>query len=344
MHGNVSLKDVAAACGISVMTASRAFRETAVIRPETRAMVLRAAERLGYSHVRRTGRPPAGNSDQPRQIQLILGNAAHRMYYFHMRLLTALEQQFAQAGFECVIRTCGDEYPIFVRLLDRVRNDRSAETVILGSFVPEQLAELVNALPGAVLIDNAVPPPLQRGVSMFSFDNRGAAIAAVDHLLSVGRRRILLICGPPEHFFSRELLSGYRESLSGGGVPFDSRYVIHTDFSAAAAAAAVREARGGGLDFDAVFTNDEMAAGVYRALHELRLRIPDDVSVCGCDDLPIGAQLYPGLTTIALDYAELAAWVVRYLGTPRTSAGPEVRLPGELRVRQSTVPRLSERN
>lgn len=338
MRKNVSLKDVAAACDISVMTASRAFREAAAISPETRELVLKTAEKLGYSHSGRSGRPATGKAGPLRQIQLILGNSANRMYYFHMRLLTALEQSLAQAGFECVIRTCGSDYPIFVRLLDRVRNDRSAETIILGSFIPEQLEKLVDSLPGALLIDNAVPPSLQHHVSTFSFDNRGAAAVATDHLVDSGRRKILVICGQQEHFFSRELLAGYRDSLERRQLPFEEKYVRYTDFSAAAAADAVLEARRDGADFDAVFTNDEMATGVYRALHELGLRIPEDVAVCGCDDLPIGAQLYPSLTTISLDYRDLAALVVRHLEAERLSSCPEVRLPGKLRIRQSTAP------
>ncbi len=338
MGKNVSLKDVAAACGVSTMTASRAFRESATIRPETRAMVLEMADKMGYPHAGRVGRPAAMNPNHPRQIQLILGNAANRLYDFHMILLTSLEQQLAQAGFECVIRTCNGNYPIFVRLLDRVRNGCSEENIILGSFVQEQLEKLVDALPGALLIDNAVRPLLRRKVSTFSFDNRSAAAIAVDHLIRGGRRNILLLRGPEEHFFSRELLHGYRDALEHHGLLFEEKFVRNTDFSAAAAAEAILAAHGDGVSFDAVFTNDEMAVGVYRALHELGLRIPEDVAVCGCDNLPIGAQLCPALTTVSLDYRALAALVVRHLETERPSVSPEIRLQGELLVRQSTPP------
>jgi DNA-binding LacI/PurR family transcriptional regulator len=81
-----------------------------------------------------------------------------------------------------------------------------------------------------------------------------------------------------------------------------------------------------------------MATGVYRILHERNLSIPEMVSVCGCDDLPVGEQLYPELTTIALDYNELAACAVNHiLSGKSTTVFPEIKLPPVLRIKKSTV-------
>ena len=332
----ISIRNIAEACGVSLMTVSRAFRENSAIRPETRARILKQAELLGYVRTTRKGRPSVSGNAM-RQIQLILGNSGGNMYYFHMRLLTALEQQLAEAGFECIIRTCNGNFDIFVRLLERVRNDHSMATIVLGFFRPEQLEQLLLAAPGALLLDNHVRPAFQGPYSSFSFDNRRAAYLAVSHLTSCKRRKILLIAGPEKHFFSEELIAGYRDALADAQLEFKQERIVRADFSARGAAQTLRKAFASGIEFDSIFTNDEMATGVYRVLNEYHCQIPDDISVCGCDNLPIGEQLYPELTTIALDYNELAACAVRHILSGKSSTlFPEIKLPPVLRVKNST--------
>jgi len=337
-EGQVGLKEIARACNVSLMTVSRAFRENAVIKPATREMILKKAGELGYLPAIHKGRPTAPAENPSDQIQLIFGNFSGNMYYFHMRLLTALEQQFAENGYECIIRTCNGIYDIFVRLLERVRNDHSMHTVILGSFQVEQLEQLLLAAPGALLLDNHVRPAFQGKYTKLAFDNRRAAYLAVTHLVQCSRRRILLLTGPENHFFSREILMGYTDALADCQLEFDPRLVLNADFSASSAADVMRYVFSENIQFDAVFTNDEMATGVYRILHERNLSIPEMVSVCGCDDLPVGEQLYPELTTIALDYNELAACAVNHILSGKSSTVfPEIKLPPYLRIKKSTV-------
>lgn len=305
-----TIKDIAKACGVSLMTVSRALRDNSVIKPETRKRILEEAERQGYTAARQ-GRPARG--EPPRQVQLILGNINGSMYYFHMRLLTALEQKLAECGYECIIRTTNGSYNIFLRLIERIRRSRCAGTILFGSFEPEQLENLLHSLPGAMLLDNHVRESFCGTYSSFSFNNRRAAYLAVKHLLCRGKKRIALVTGPKEHFFTREMCAGYQEALSEAGIPFDQELVINTDFLASGAAEEMRNILCKHVDFDSVATNDEMATGVYRVLQENHLRIPEDVAICGCDNLPVGEQLYPELTTIILDYQELASAAIKHV-------------------------------
>ena len=90
------------------------------------------------------------------------------------------------------------------------------------------------------------------------------------------------------------------------------------------------------VKFDAVFTNDEMAGGVYRSLLKRGIRIPEDVAVCGCDGLPVGEQLYPQLTTIILDYKQLARQVIDKITNQDLALTPvRVRLLPFLKIRES---------
>ena len=115
--------------------------------------------------------------------------------------------------------------------------------------------------------------------------------------------------------------------------------IVKAQVSAASAAKALREFVRGGIPFDAVFTNDEMATGVYRVLQENRIAIPESVSVCGCDDLPVGKQLFPELTSISLDCETLARHAAEYIsdGSRRLCNAVHMELAPVLRPGASTA-------
>ena len=103
---------------------------------------------------------------------------------------------------------------------------------------------------------------------------------------------------------------------------------------------AVRQAVDSGLEFDAVFTNDETAIGVLRALHETGRSVPEDVAVAGCDGLAIGLQTTPSLTTVIMDLECMGRMAVERVFSRDDDAAPRyhVRLLPELVVRESTTP------
>ena len=330
-----TIKDIAEACGVSLMTVSRALREKSPVKEATRKRILAEAERLGYTNVARQGRPATG--EPLRQVQLILGNINGSMYYFHMRLLTALEQKLAECGYECIIRTTNGSYNIFLRIIERIKRSRCAGTILFGSFEPEQLKHLLQSLPGALLLDNEVQNPIRAFYSSFSFDNRQAASLAAEHLIRNGRKRIALVTGPEEHFFTCEMLAGYKDALRNAGIPFDRQLVVNTNFLAAGAAEGLRKLMAQHIDFDSVATNDEMATGVYRVLQENNLKIPEDIAICGCDNLPIGEQLYPELTTIVLDYQKLASLAIDHIISGKNRQNQQnIKLEPTLLVKSST--------
>lgn len=330
-----TIKDIAQACGVSLMTVSRALREKSPVKPVTRKRILEEAERQGYTNVARQGRP--ASTEPPRQVQLILGNINGSMYYFHMRLLTALEQKLAACGYECIIRTTNGSYNIFLRLIERIKRSRCAGTILFGSFDPDQLEHLLSTLPGALLLDNYIGESFKGNYSSFSFDNRKAACLAVEHLIRRGRKRIALVTGPEDHFFTQEMISGYKEALSEGGLPFREELIVNTDFLAAGAAGKMRELIAEKILFDGIATNDEMATGIYRVLQENGLKIPQDIAICGCDNLPIGEQLYPELTTIVLDYQELASAAIGHILSGKHKQVPlKIQLAPELLIKSST--------
>jgi len=332
---NSTIAEIALECGVSSMTVSRALRRNALVKAETREKIIRIAESMGYIKSPRLG----NGAEKPNapKVQLIAGTSGKGMALFHTQIITSIEQSLSSRNYECVIRICSGDYSIFLTLLENMGQFEDVPVIIIGSFPPEQLRALLEAAPGATLVDNPGDTSIDTPYSSFAFDNAEAGRIGTRHLLDCGRKHILLAGGSEGHFFTQELEQGYRDALTSRNIKVDDRLIFRTDFTADNAREEVSSALDNGLKFDAVLTNDEMASGVYRALLDRGLKIPKDVSVCGCDGLPVGSHLYPRLTTIDLDYSELGKMAVRHLLDSKNIPVCRTRLLPKLEIRESSV-------
>lgn len=337
-HEDISIASIAEICKVSSMTVSRALRNNPSVRESTRKRIIETAERLGYIRSSRLGRPATAENSKSRKVELVIGMTGGNISTFHAKLLAVIEQELAREECDCIVRTCGGDYEQFLLLLENVRNSKVDATVLIGGFLQEHLRSLLQAAPNALLLDNPGDLNLEIPYESFSFDNTQAAMLAIDYLLQSGRKRILLLSGFAEHFFTREVTRGYRDIMELKKLKTDEKLMLNTDFTLDGAYKTMKVALKAGLEFDAVFTNDEMASGVYRALLEKGLKIPQDVAVCGCDGLPLGLHLFPQLTTVVLDYEELGRRAVRHLlhERSRNNSLCRVRLLPRLEIREST--------
>jgi LacI family transcriptional regulator len=307
-----SIAAIAELCGVSAMTVSRALRGSVQVKEETRRKILEAAERIGYIRRGRLGRPATSGNEPRGVIEVIIGYRK-QMPMFFSELLAAIESGLCERDFDCMLRTCNGEYDSFNRLCGILGQSSVQGTMIVGEFNAEQFNAMFELRPGCLVVDNPGSSSMSSSYDSICFDDIEAARLAVKYLLDAGKRRIVMIKGRAEHYFSREMEQGYRDALALAGVDFDKKLVLIADFTADGACDALSEAIGHGLKFDAVFTNDEMACGVYRALSDAGLKSPDDVLVCGCDGLPVAKQLFPPLPTVVLDYREMGELAVEYL-------------------------------
>lgn len=330
-----SIAVIAEKCGVSIMTVSRALRNHTPVREATRNRIIRMAEKLGYHHAIKAGRPARGMKGAARPaVELVLGVSGRNIAMFYSELISSVERELSRNGYDCIVRTYDGEYSDFLALRDTLRKSSAQGLIITGSFVPEQLKALTDIAPNSILLDNTGDIP----ASSLSFDNIEAARMAVTHLLETGRKRIILLKGLPEHYFSKEIEQGYRDVLNAYGIGIRKEYILHADFTSNGAFDVLCSALEKGLKFDAVFTNDEMACGVYRALNRYALKIPADVAVCGCDGLPMGEQIIPSLSTVLLDYRDLGRMAVENILNAHASRHPcRIKLLPELRIRESSV-------
>ncbi len=336
MH--VSMELVARECGVSLMTVSRALRNTGAVQANTRERVLKAAHTLGYHRRSRAGGRPGNRPSQARPaVEVVVSGLGRMQPLFYTALLTGIERELVARGYDCIVRTCGSDYRGFLTLVAALQASTAAGTFLIGSFTRRQLSSLLDVAPDALLVDNPGEPDLDLPLQSVGFDNQAAARLGVGHLLARARRRILLVRGDPGHYFSRAIEEGYREALRAAKQPFAAELLLTADFSADDAFAKVSEAIERGVLFDGVFTNDEMACGIYRALHRHGKRIPEDVAVCGCDGIPFGSQLIPPLTTVILDYSRLGQLAVERLlaDNRQLFTDSHIKLQPRLEARQS---------
>ncbi len=307
---SASIAAIAEKCGVSAMTVSRALRNSEAVKPETRDKILKTAEELGYHRRARVGRTASAPDNVRPAIEVVMGNFGRHTAIFFTELLTSIEQALAEKGFDCIVRTCNGEYRQFNNLLNILQSSAARGTFLIGNFSPDYLQALLEVAPDAVLLDNPGDPSLGLPFQSLGFDNIEAARLGTSHLLGMGRKRILLVRGQKDHYFSRESEQGYRDALSAAGIEVDPALIVEADFTAEGACEVVKNLN---VEFDGVFTNDEMACGVYQALHSAGKRIPEDAAVCGCDGLPVGNHLYPPLTSVVLDYKKLGQLAVNHI-------------------------------
>ena len=210
--------------------------------------------------------------------------------------------------------------------------------LVLTSLSPEHRQVLSSLQVPIVIVDpDGQPDPT---VPSIGAANWAGGLTATEHLISLGHRRIGTITGRPSVLCSQARLAGYRAALERAGIPDDQDIVAYGDFhyeSALVAASAM-------LDLPdpptAIFAaSDAQAMGVYEAARQHHLRLPEDLSVVGFDDIPMAQWVPPPLTTLHQPLAEMADLAMRTLlhgDSGRFSH--RVELSTSLVIRESTAP------
>jgi DNA-binding LacI/PurR family transcriptional regulator len=289
-----TLAVVAREAGVSVPTASKVVNGRQDVAPETRRRVNEALDRLGYVRRHRADVTMAS----PSLLDLVVHSLGTP---WSGAILHGVEEAAHDVGLEVVVsagltRTRG-RHPER-GWLDRLTARGSSGVLFnLAQLTPSQYVCLDQHRIPFVMIDPVLEPP--PGVVSVGAANWQGGVTATEHLLSLGHERIAVIGGYRRTICSRTRVAGYRSALTAAGVRHHPEYLRHGDFDETVARRRTLEL----LDLPepptAVFVcSDKMALGVYAALALRGLRVPDDISVVGFDDLPEARWATPALTTV----------------------------------------------
>jgi LacI family transcriptional regulator len=327
----VSLRDVAARSGVSFQTASKVLNGRAgVVSAQTRERILAAADELGYV-------PNALARGLVRRSSVTVGVLADDFADLAVsQFVLAAQRAVAARGHAALIASvhAGTNAEQAVRKLLEHRVD--GILVVAPSLEEDPVlgGTLRGALP-AVSINHIHGG----GVPVVGSDHGATGDLAGRHLLALGHRRIGTVTGPRHRRVVQSRMRGFRSALQDAGQRLAPRRVIEADWTHAGGSRALHRLLTAEPDLTAVFVHsDVMAVGVLNALHQRGVRVPDDCSVIGCDDLSFAAYLVPALTTVRVPFhqtGERAATLLldRIRGQ---SVPPRELLPVELVVRAST--------
>ncbi|WP_029149585.1 LacI family DNA-binding transcriptional regulator [Microbacterium indicum] len=302
------LKDVAAAAQVSIKTVSNVVNGYPYIRPETKERVERAIAELGY-----TPNQTARNLRSGRTGVIALALPDLALAYF-AELAGAIVAAADEVGLAVQIEQTGGSREREIALL-RTPRLQATDGVIFSplEMVEDDAAELDVDYPLILLGERIINGPSD----FVTMKNVEAAAAATEHLLRSGRSRVALVGAHEgdETGTAAHRLRGYRQALEAGGIPFDELLVIPAgDWHRVDGLNATRELLRRGAAFDAIFAlNDTLAFGAIRGLQEAGVRVPDDVSVMGFDDVDEAAYSTPALTTIDPGRAWIARRAVEML-------------------------------
>jgi LacI family transcriptional regulator len=330
-----TIREVASAAGVSIATVSRVLNGRPDVAPATREAVLRAVRDQRFT-TNRNARALSGGRTGLVGVTLPIVEAA---YFAH--ILAGAAEALYEQDMRVVLSPTLHLHDRAVTLLDRLMHGTTDGAVLM---LPEETNEELKALQRFgypfVVVDPRVP--LDEGVAAVSAANASGARAAVQHLLSLGHRRIAALTGISEWLASIERLNGYHSAHAAAGVLADPALVVEADYTIEGGEVAAAKL----LDLPepptAIFAfNDNMAVAVLRETRKRGLRVPEDVSVVGFDDSEPAKIVSPALTTVRQPLAEMGRMAVslllRLLENQRVE-GLNIELQTRLVVRDSTAP------
>jgi DNA-binding LacI/PurR family transcriptional regulator len=292
------IKDIAQAVGCSISTVSRVINNRDGVDPLTRQKILEVIERLDYT-------PNLTAQGLRVKKGRLIGVAipTSTVGAFSVVVQYALEAAYSQ-GFNVVLVNSHDdpdlEETLFKSLLSREINGVMLTRVSDESKI---VTRIVKRNIPIVVIDRAFE---HENVSNVVLNNHRAGCMAAEHLLGLGHRRIACITGPLKISLSRERLKGFQSTLAEQGVALPPSHLFEGNFLYQTGVRGVQALRDQGASYTALWSmNDLMGIGAMRSLQENGVKVPDEVSVLGMDDLEIAEMVSPPLTTIHYPLKEL---------------------------------------
>jgi LacI family transcriptional regulator len=342
MKKRITIRDVAAAAGVSHQTVSRVLNDRPDVAEETRQRVLQVIEELEYQ-------PSAIARSLIKQRTLALGVVTAGLDYAGpSRTLNGLTEQTERMGYALLLKELPrfdtqDLEPLLKSLLTR-RIDGIIWAVAEVGDNRAWLDEQLGKLPVPILF---LTMQVRPGVSIVTMDNYAGGCIATEHLLEQGYRHIGHITGPLDWWEARQRKAGWRDTLLAAGVPEADLHFEVGDWSSTSGERAIGRLLANYPEMDAVFVgNDQMALSVLQMACRRGMEVPQDLAVVGFDGLPETAHYWPPLTTVYQDQQLLGRTAVKELvrmieSDEKSRNGTEpkaIMLQPELIVRASSMP------
>lgn len=327
----VTIKDVAKRAGVSVATVSRVLNKSGPVSPEAAERIHEAANALHYV-------PHGGARSLITSKTSTIGVLLPDLYGgFFSEMIRGIDQTAQHHGYHLLLSGSHNRKAEMEAAMRAMRGRTDGVIAMSPHF---DAATLVENLPPSLPVILLSCEARDEDYQVIAIDNLGGAEVMVRHLVKLGHRRIAMVMGEKGHFDTAERLQGYRHALVEAGITPDERYEAQGDFSEASGHRAVQELLALPDRPTAIFcANDSMAIGGLAAVHDAGLRVPEDMTVVGFDDIPLAHYMSPPLSSVHVPVFEMGERAVTRLiaalkGEPVSERRHE-RLPTRLVVRSS---------
>jgi LacI family transcriptional regulator len=334
-HSRITIREVAEEAGVSIATVSRVLNGRDDVAPETRELVSRIAQERGYVANRGARGLSAGRTG----LVGLLVPLVYPVYF--SAILSGATEALQEHDLRAVLSPTGHEHEREVTLLDRLMHGLTdGALIVLPEESSDELERLVDAGYRFVVIDPLMP--LDERIPSVSAAHTSGADQAMRHLLGLGHRRIAIITGPCGWVATEDRRRGYHAALASAGILPDPELEVESNFEIDGGEQAANLL----LDLPepptAIFAfNDNHAIGAIRAARAHGLRVPEDLSVVGFDDVEHATIVTPTLTTVRQPLAEMGRTAVSLLTRlieRQSFEALHVELATRLVVRESTAP------
>jgi LacI family transcriptional regulator len=331
-----TLRDVAEAAGVHPATASRALNPATrgLVNADTARRVIKVAESLGY----RPNPIARGlKTSKSSTIGLVIPDLTNPLF---PPIVRGIEEVLDAAGYSGLLVNTDNDPDRERTQVESLRSRQVEGLIVATALLQHTLLEQLQRDGVPMVMVNRRPDDVD--VSSITADDAAGVHLAVDHLASLGHRRIAHLAGPETTSTGVNRARAFRAAIRDHGLDHDPSLVRTCSYwSEEAGAAGLRDLLDSGADFTAVVAgNDLVALGCYDVFTERGIVCPDEISVVGFNDMPFLDKLRPPLTTIAIPHHEIGAEAARLLLDAIAEPGRAARsvlLPVSLVVRGSTA-------
>ena len=288
----ITIKDVAREAGVSISTGSNALNGVDVLRPDTKQHILEVAKRLNYV-------PNLNGRNLKSQYTNVIGLfvTSVRGEYYNI-LADAIYQRCKKYGYELNIFVSEKSEAMMANILGR----RIDGAIILNKYIGEREITLFSETQTPVIfIDRELEG---EKIASVVFDSYHEGELVAEYLVGLGHRTFAYMDGPDDNYDNIHRLKGFREGLRSRGIILEEDYIIKGRFEKEMAYHSMKQFLDSGrLLPEAVFAaNDVSAIGTIEALQDAGIRVPEQVSVIGCDDIEIAHLVKPSVTTVRTSF------------------------------------------
>jgi LacI family transcriptional regulator len=330
----VTIIDVAEEAGVSKQTVSRVINDRPDVAEDTRGWIKEVIKRLGY-------RPdPIARSmrGSTHTLGCITPNLSD---YNFSSIVQAAQAEARDNGFFLLTGSAQSDVDV-LPLLNEFVNRRVDGLLVINPRDDNRYRHFLPLLEQGIPIVYIKNTPVDEIVSAVSLDDQTGGYLATRYLIQLGHKKIASIQGLPNEECTKDRLAGYQRAYREAGLQVNPGLLAEGDWSAPSGNRAIKHLLAKGNPFTAVFVqNDRMAVGAIQGLREADLKVPQDVSVIGYDDIPLSSFFDPPMTTIRQPieaFGQIGAQIlIEALNNPAFKPRIE-RLAPELIIRKTCLP------